>query len=41
MGGNGSGRSNFVATTAVGSLHSLVSATQKEEKKNDKQRQKE
>jgi hypothetical protein len=38
MGGNGNGNIIFVATIVVASLHALVSATQKEEKKNDKQR---
>jgi hypothetical protein len=36
MGGDGSG--SFAATTAVASLSSIVSAAQKEEKENDRQR---
>jgi hypothetical protein len=38
MGGNGNGSSNFAAITTITSLCSLVSAMQKEEKENDKQR---
>jgi hypothetical protein len=38
LGGNGNGGNNFVATTIVASLHSLISVAQKKERKNDKQR---
>jgi hypothetical protein len=38
MGGDGSGSSSFAATSAVASLRSIVSAAQKEEKENDRQK---
>jgi hypothetical protein len=38
LGGDGSGGSSFVATITVASLCSLVSTTQKEERKNNKKR---
>ncbi len=38
LGGDGNGGSNFATTIVVVSLPSLVSATQKEERKNIKQR---
>ncbi len=38
MGGDGNGGNNFVATTAIASLRSLVNVAQKEERKDDKQK---
>jgi hypothetical protein len=40
MGGDGNANNNFVGTTAIASSCSLISAMQKEEKKNNKQREK-
>jgi hypothetical protein len=37
LGGNRNGGSSFAGTIVIASLHSLISATQKEGRENDKQ----